>query len=138
MLLDMTQDGLPSVAGDAMEKTIAEHVQACRVLLMEEQEKPLPNNALISVLCDSIRLTREQERLVKSGITAECSYCKRSYPKDSSSPTNLFCAACRQNHHMYCEGKLRKISKIVNAPKESSISFLRDSLFSIKQILLDD
>lgn len=52
-------DGLPIVAGDFMTTSISQHEQACRVLLMEEQEKPLPNNALIATLCESVRMGRE-------------------------------------------------------------------------------
>jgi len=43
-----------------MEQTIAEHVRRAELLIAEEQEKPLPNNALIACLCDSVRLSREQ------------------------------------------------------------------------------
>lgn len=52
-----------TVGGEWMENTIAYHVRACEVLMAEEQEKPLPNNAMIAVLCDSVRLTREYLRL---------------------------------------------------------------------------
>ncbi|MCK5605407.1 hypothetical protein KAR91_26180 [Candidatus Pacearchaeota archaeon] len=50
--------GLPSVAG-TMEKSFREHERRLRIKLMEEQEKPLPDNSLISVLCDAVRAARE-------------------------------------------------------------------------------
>lgn len=47
------------VAGERMERTLDDFVRACEVLLDEEQSKVAPNNALIAVLCDAVRLTRE-------------------------------------------------------------------------------
>lgn len=57
----MTDDnhGLPAVGGRRMDRSLADFERACRVLLMEEQERVSPNNALISVLCDAVRLSRE-------------------------------------------------------------------------------
>lgn len=52
-------DGLPAVGGDLLEVTVGDHVQRCRVLIGEEQQKPNADSALIGVLCDSIRLARE-------------------------------------------------------------------------------
>lgn len=54
----MKDYNLPKVEG-LLEKPIADHERACLVLLREEQEKLSPNNALIAVLCDSVRLGRE-------------------------------------------------------------------------------
>lgn len=56
---------LPSVAGDSMDRSIAEHEQACRVLLRDEQEKPMPDTHLIAVLCDSVRMGREYVNAMK-------------------------------------------------------------------------
>lgn len=42
-----------------MEQTPAEHVRRAEAFIEVEQAKPLPDNALIALLCDSIRLTRE-------------------------------------------------------------------------------
>lgn len=60
---DDTNDGLPAVAGERMDRSLAAYTRACRVLLAEEQERPNPNNALVAVLCDGVRLTREHNRL---------------------------------------------------------------------------
>ena len=49
----------PQVAGVYMDRSIADFKRAVNVLIAEEQEKLAQNNALIAVLCDSIRLTRE-------------------------------------------------------------------------------
>jgi len=51
-------DKLPEVEG-AMEGSIANLERACRVLIKEEQEKVSPNNTLIAVLCNSVRMGRE-------------------------------------------------------------------------------
>lgn len=55
--------GLPEVAGVMMDRTINDFVRACRTLLRDEQEKIAPDSALIGVLCDAVRLTREFERV---------------------------------------------------------------------------
>ncbi len=44
-----------------MERSIADFVRACEVLIADEQDKPLPDNGLIAVLCDAVRLTREMK-----------------------------------------------------------------------------
>lgn len=49
-----------SVAGRRLETTLNEFENSCLVLIAEEQDKPNPNNALISVLCNAVRLGREQ------------------------------------------------------------------------------
>ncbi len=48
----------PLIAG-RMEGSIANHERACLVLIAEEERKVAPDNALIRVLCDSVRLGRE-------------------------------------------------------------------------------
>lgn len=50
---------LPNVGGRRLGRTINSYKRAILVLLAEEQMKLSPNNALIAVLCDSIRLARE-------------------------------------------------------------------------------
>lgn len=42
-----------------VDRTLAEFMNACEVLLEEEQAKISHDNALISVLCDAVRLARE-------------------------------------------------------------------------------
>ena len=54
------------VAGEWMEATIGMHVARCEHLIREEQAKPSPDNALIAVLCDSVRMAREYTRLAQS------------------------------------------------------------------------
>ena len=56
-------DARAVVAGEWMESTIAQHVQRAEHLLITEQEKPLPDNALIALLADSIRMARELVRV---------------------------------------------------------------------------
>jgi hypothetical protein len=50
---------LPSVAGRMCEWSINEFVRRCLVCIQREQEKPLPDNDLIDVLCNAVRLGRE-------------------------------------------------------------------------------
>lgn len=49
---------LPSVAG-RMEGSNAEFERRCLIYLAEEQDKLIPDNALITLLCDGVRLARE-------------------------------------------------------------------------------
>lgn len=51
-----------AVAGDYMTISIAEFRTRVDALLYEEQEKVLPDNALIGVLCEAVRLSRETAR----------------------------------------------------------------------------
>lgn len=48
-----------TVAGTYMDRSIVDFRRACKTLLDEEKNLIAPNNALISVLCDAIRLSRE-------------------------------------------------------------------------------
>lgn len=47
------------VAGDVMERSLDDFIKACCVHIQMEQRQPTPDNALISVLCDAVRLARE-------------------------------------------------------------------------------
>lgn len=47
------------VAGRILSTSIATLVRRCAVLIRDEQEKPLPDNALIGALCDAVRVARE-------------------------------------------------------------------------------
>lgn len=53
-------DNLPSIAGRRCEWSLAEFEQRCQAFIGREQEKPLPDNGLIAVLCNAVRLSREQ------------------------------------------------------------------------------
>ncbi len=55
--------GAPSVAGVHMERSIADFVRGCDVLIHEEQAFPIPDTALIGILCDAVRLAREHTRM---------------------------------------------------------------------------
>jgi hypothetical protein len=56
-----------AVAG-RMETTIATFQQRCDRLLADEQQKIAPDNALIAVLCDAVRLAREYVELATKPI----------------------------------------------------------------------
>jgi hypothetical protein len=48
-----------SVAGQYLSASIGDLVRRCEVHIAEEQERPLPDNALIGTLCDAVRFARE-------------------------------------------------------------------------------
>lgn len=50
---------LPHVAGDVCLRPLADFGRACEVHIDEEQRRPNPDNALIALLCDGVRLSRE-------------------------------------------------------------------------------
>jgi hypothetical protein len=55
----MSEPILPEVAGRRLLVRHAQFERSCQVLLYEEERKLLPNNALVDVLCNSVRLSRE-------------------------------------------------------------------------------
>jgi hypothetical protein len=52
------------VVGTKMERALDEFVQACEVHIEDEQSKILPDNSLISILCDSVRLARKFDAVI--------------------------------------------------------------------------
>lgn len=48
-----------TVAGDVMDRSLADFERACAVHIDDEQQKPAPDNALIGLLCDAVRLSME-------------------------------------------------------------------------------
>lgn len=50
---------LPEIAGRSLGCSLNEFERRCKAWLATEQEKPLPDNALIALLCDAVRLGRE-------------------------------------------------------------------------------
>ena len=50
---------LPAVGGRRMDCTNAMFEQRCLVCLRNEQEKTSPDNGLIALICDAVRLVRE-------------------------------------------------------------------------------
>lgn len=53
-------ESLPAVGGRFCEWSLNELEHRCLVTMLHEQEKPLPDNGLIAVLCNAVRLAREQ------------------------------------------------------------------------------
>jgi hypothetical protein len=60
---------LPEVAGDSLPTTLAQFELRAKHYLADEQAKISPDTALIGLLCDAVRLARENERMGKAGIT---------------------------------------------------------------------
>lgn len=53
------------VGGVYMDRSIADFRRACAAHIEKEQAKQLPNNSLIALLCDAIRLSRELCKLAE-------------------------------------------------------------------------
>ncbi len=47
------------VVGDIMERSLHDFVRGLCVYIQNEQMQPSPDNTLISLLCDGVRLARE-------------------------------------------------------------------------------
>lgn len=56
---ELTVEQLPTVTGRMCEWSIGELERRCLICIQREQEKPLPDNDLIAVLCNAVRLGRE-------------------------------------------------------------------------------
>jgi len=62
------------VAGDRLETTVGQFVLRAQHLLIEEQEKPSPDNALVGFLCDAVLLARENTREATAPIGLTCGW----------------------------------------------------------------
>ncbi len=47
------------VAGEFMDRSVADFQRSCEVYITEEQRKLNPDTALIALLCDAVRCSRE-------------------------------------------------------------------------------
>jgi hypothetical protein len=56
------------VAGTYMDRSIADFQRACETHIAEEQRKPNPDTALIALLCDAVRCSRELSLLATRGL----------------------------------------------------------------------
>lgn len=72
MNLDNLYDLEPRIAGDTLPDgvSIADHLRRLHALVGEEQSKISPDNVIIGVLCDSVRLVREHLGLVNKYLLA--------------------------------------------------------------------
>lgn len=59
-------EGKATVGGEWMEQTIQTHMHRAEHYIAIEQAKILPDNALVAVLCDSVRLCREYVKAMAS------------------------------------------------------------------------
>lgn len=75
-----------SVAGETMSWTLAQFHVRGQHLLIEEQEKPDCDNALVSFICEAIRLAREYERTMTSPLKASGDVCEHGTPKRMQCP----------------------------------------------------
>ena len=63
-----TERDLPEVAGKHISGTLAFLERRARLEIGKEQAKIAPDNALIAVLCDTVRLVREQCDVLKAHL----------------------------------------------------------------------
>lgn len=56
------------IDGDRCLTSLHEFERACLTHLEEEQSKPNPDNALIALLCDAVRLKREHTELFRKTV----------------------------------------------------------------------
>lgn len=56
------------IEGNRCSTSLHEFEQECLVYIEEEQNKPNPDNALISLLCDAVRLKREHTELFRKTV----------------------------------------------------------------------
>jgi hypothetical protein len=73
---------LPEVAGDSLPTTLAQFELRAKHYLADEQAKISPDTALIGLLCDAVRLARENERMGKAGIAVRVSDRSRTGCRD--------------------------------------------------------
>jgi hypothetical protein len=73
------EEKVPQVVGRQCLRPLDEVERAALVLLGDEQCMPMPDNALISLLCDTVRMCRQQEDgnkpRVSNGVHRKCSKC---------------------------------------------------------------
>ena len=58
-----------TVSGEHLPLSLNEFRGRCELHITEEQEKPAPDNYLIGLLCDGIRLARENEHMARRHLT---------------------------------------------------------------------
>lgn len=63
---------LPEVAGRRITRSLNELERAARVQIAEQQESPACDNALVAVLCDTVRLCREHADYVRKDCGIVC------------------------------------------------------------------
>jgi len=80
---------LPEVAGRYLTVSHAQFEQSIKVLMAEEQDKPSPNNALVSVLCEAIRLSREHVDVMTRGMRKSPNPRRKKPPFTPSVPLTM-------------------------------------------------
>jgi len=58
---------LPTVAGNRLPVSHAAFEQSCLVLIAHQEAQILPDNAIVAVLCNAIRLSREHCEFMQFG-----------------------------------------------------------------------
>lgn len=60
-----TQIGLPEVCGETLPCSLSTYIHRCRVALANEQAKLNPDNVVVELLCDAVRLAREYDHYMR-------------------------------------------------------------------------
>ncbi len=103
-------DDLPQVAG-RLERTLDEFDRAARSCMREEQEKPAPDNRLIGVLCDAVRLARESAAPEIRAPAPAAGEDEEDSP--SVVPFPPLCGDCGSRH--YASAPCRELDEYANA-----------------------
>jgi hypothetical protein len=97
---------ISSVAGVYMDRSIADFRRACEILIIEEEQKPNPDDSLISVLRDSIRLTRELTK-VATGVNERAESAEAALAKSEEAATGgKYCWADAVKTYRWAVGQL--------------------------------
>ena len=61
---------LPAVGGRMIDCSLSDLKRRAKIYIAEEQNKIAPDNGLIALLCDTVRLAREQEDYMTGKLDA--------------------------------------------------------------------
>lgn len=89
----MSDEKLPEVAGKRLLQSHADFERACKVELSTEQAKPNPDNALIGLICDAVRLSREHVAVMKAPLGRVITWCPQCGPEPHSDEDGC-CVMC--------------------------------------------
>ena len=126
MPMDSEPTGDPAagvVDGVYMDRSLNEFTRGCVVCLEEEHRQANPNNFLISLLCDAVRITRELTLMGERQemALADCSVCHHTSPAlRICSRCGPQCAACQQAvdaaRYQHIRHRVASLSRGIDGP----------------------
>lgn len=94
----MSDIELPAVGGRRIDCSNAAFEHRCLVYLAREQAKLSPDNGMIALLCDAVRITREySDNMVSRSVegTQSCTRCGERIPETTHhDPNATLCGLC--------------------------------------------